>query len=911
MGYIFFVMKNFKSFENEHRGTLTSMRILGRIGCLVGLIALCSCALLGVDYGHQFSKAMVVSPQAPLELVLTPESKRKDVSGLAIKIWNDDIERVYGSSVDSVQVKSPQNAFLHMKPLLGKSLDEDLNAYHKQHPGVVIESTNRGTLSFHTINYDYSVEELVAMNLEQAIERAEGLLRDNGGYDTVDSLAITAPEYFTQEQRQALVDASELPSGVKSTLVNDGLTVAINFALNHREFPIGEPQYYVVYDMGSGSTRASLISIYQPINATEPLEIEFCGYGYDKSLGGSQLTLSVANLLQNKFLEQHPSIRTEKFESSAKSLVKLIHAAEKAKLILSANTEASINIESLYDDLDFKAVITRQEFEEYNQDIADTVILPIIDSLKNQFGKRMINLEDISSIILTGGSTRVPFVQRQLNTFVNEDKIARSVNADESSVNGVTVRGVQIFKSFKVKPLNVIDRSIFDYYIKVNETDTPISVFEKGSEYPSASSFVLPLSNISADFSIDLYENGRLFKTINVSTETIKSKYTSDKCPYGIAYNATFSLSQNRIFSLDSVDAVCLQHSEDSIGLLEKLFGGGKKVADEQAGETAETGNEKASNAPKDSLARPKKLSLNTKYVHVKPMSVKDKIQAQQHMNSLKSKDLQRLKLQEERNNLETALYKARDFLDEVEVATKGPKSDVHKLNGLVSEYLEWLDYESDDASIKDLRDKITEISQLEEKISLYILSYSEPLDETQFLAIYKNGTSLLEQIEDHRRSENLTLESLEEDFSAVDLDVKKEYYKIKAPRHLPKTASKLAGYLNSMNKTLDDISDLLESKKLGDETREDLFELKLRFDSIYGELKQSLNVLNATTTYRLNELSSLYSRRLRVLKRKEERKKAQESMTSAPSNSTSTESVRSSKTSLESSSSDIVHDEL
>ncbi|CUS22269.1 LAQU0S05e01574g1_1 [Lachancea quebecensis] len=884
------------------------MKLSTFIGALSVLGSIASGALLGFDAGQEFSKAMLVSPHAPLELVLTPDSKRKDVSGLAVKPWKNDIERVYGSSVDSAHVRAPEGALLHIKPLLGKQEEEDLTYYHKSHPGVTFAPTERGSISLKCFGHEYPVEQVLAMNLDETIGRANKLLAEKNSLDVVDSLAITVPEFFNQDQRLALKSAAELPHGVKAQLVNDGMSVAIDFALKQRDFPPGEREHFIFYDMGSGSTRASLFAIEQPLNKSEPLMIEFGGYGFDATLGGTKFTQNVAELLKNKFLEQNPAIRTEQLNRNARSLVRIHQAAEKAKLVLSANIDASVSIESLYKDIDFKAVITRQEFEDFSEDLTGRIIRPIEDALKNQFFESPIDITNLKSLVLTGGSTRTPIVQKQLMHYLGSDLIARNVNADESSVNGVTIRGIQLFKSFQTKAIDILDRSIFSYGIVVNESATPIEIFPRGSQYPNKTSFLIPPTNYTSEFSIDLKENGLTFKKHIIETSPIQEKFSEEACPQGVAFNATFTLSQERFFDLESIEAICLHNSKNSTGLFKKFFSGGASRQEQEA-----LGKGSISDVAPHKV---KLLKTSEKFAHVSPMSNREKLRVRQHIDDLNKKDEMRLKSQELVNALESILYSTRAFLEQDDVAADGPKQDIESLSEYVATNLEWLDYESDEASVADLMEKINHISSLKDKIELYLMSSGEPLNFEQFSELHANGSELIQQFKGIEATANVTLEALEDNFSEIGLDVVKEYKKLKAPRHLSLSNYKLKDKIEAFEKTLADISSLLSAQNLDSYDREELFELKLIFDSSFSDLVKCLELEQAVQNFKMNELASLHSRRLRVLKKREDRKRSQESSSSLNAANSTFTSTTAGSTSSEKETSNaqeftIDHDEL
>ena len=157
-------------------------------------------------------------------------------------------------------------------------------------------------------------------------------------------------------------------------------------------------------------------------------------------------------------------------------------------------------------------------------------------------------------------------------------------------------------------------------------------------------------------------------------------------------------------------------------------------------------------------------------------------------------------------------------------------------------------------------------------------------------------------------------MSSLHESFEKVGLNVEKEYSRLRTPRHLTFAASKYNDTLQTMDIILSDIKDLLDADDIETKTREELFEVKLLFDAVYGELTESFKTFNAAHEYRIKELNSTYNRKLKLIKRKEEKKRAQEAAINATSvdqdfNTTSVyseEAEASSTTQLE-----IEHDEL
>ncbi|CAI4044768.1 hypothetical protein SKDZ_11G1360 [Saccharomyces kudriavzevii ZP591] len=810
-------------------------------------------AVLGVDYGQQNIKAIVVSPQAPLELVLTPEAKRKEVSGLSIKRLpgygeNDPngVERIYGSAVGSLATRFPQNTLLHLKPLLGKSLEDETSVtlYLKEHPGLKMASTNRSTIAFVVDNVEYPLEELVAMNIQEVVNRADSLLKDRDArtVDSVDKISLTIPDFFDQHQRNALLDASLMTTDIKDTyLVSEGMSVAVNFFLKQRQFPPGELQHYIVYDMGSGSTKASMFSILQPEDITEPVTIEFVGYGYNPHLGGGKFTMDIGSLIENKFLETHPAIRTDELHANPKALAKINQAAEKAKLILSANSEAAINIESLFSDIDFRTSITREEFEEFIADSLLEIVMPINGALSEQFGDYKTNLSDVNGVILAGGSTRIPIVQEQLLKLVSEERILRNVNADESAVNGVVMRGIKLSDSFKTKPLNVIDRSVNTYSFRSSNQSELHDVFVRGSVYPNKTSILSTEADpTTKNFTIDLFENGKLLETVTVNSPAATSSYSFKKCPSGVVYNITFGLSSDRLFSIQEVNYICRKEDDEN-----------------------------ESKQPKNKSNR---LNFSSEDVEIKRLSFSEISCLREHMQLLDKQDKERFQLQKNLNILESNLYDARSLLMDDEVVQNGPKSQVEKLSEMVKVYLDWLEDASFDTNPEDIISRIREVGILKQKIELYLESSKEPLNLQQFKGMLEEGRKLLQAIENHKNTVEEFLSEFETEFADTIDNVREEFKNTKQPAYVSKALSTWEETLTSFKNSISEIEKVVAKNSFGEDLRERLFEIKLEFDMYRTKLEEKLLLRKSGDESRLTEIKKLHLRKFRLQRRKEEK---------------------------------------
>ena len=267
------------------------------------------------------------------------------------------------------------DSFPSLKILQAAPFDSEIVSYYtKISPADVLE-TARATVGFRQSDgTEWSTEELVAMQFAYIKHLAEQVANEK-----VTDVIVTVPPYFSQFERDAIVDAIEI-SGLRTlTLINDGTAVAVNYAMT-RTF--ATPEYHIIYDAGASGIRATLASF---TTATDPktgasgTHISVAGVGYDRNSGGTELDRRMREILIDAFNAKNKrDIREDK-----KGMVKLWKEAQRIKAILSANTEAVATVESLAWDIDFKTKVTRSAFESVCTDLKEQFAKPIEDVLRN------------------------------------------------------------------------------------------------------------------------------------------------------------------------------------------------------------------------------------------------------------------------------------------------------------------------------------------------------------------------------------------------------------------------------------------------------------------------------------------------------------------------------------------------
>lgn len=410
-------------------------------------------AVMSIDFGTEWMKVGIVSPGVPMEIALNTESKRKTHTIISFR----DGVRTIGEDAATVGIRFPKNAYLYLLELLGKDINHPLvKLYQKRFPYYeILEDKERGTILFkHDEETFYSPEELIAQMLFRAKQYAEQSARQ-----PIKECVITVPGYFNQVERKALLQAAQLAEIKVLQLMNDYMAVALNYGIFRTKDFNDTAQYVMFYDMGATSTTASIVSL-QNVKTkdrgyveTVP-QISVIGVGYDRTLGGLELQIRLRDYLAKKFNEMKKT--TNDVFKNPRSMAKLFKEAGRLKNVLSANSEHYAQVEGLLDDIDFRMLVTREDFENLAPDFFERVGYPVEQALKTAG----ISLDIINQVVLVGAGTRVPKVQEKLQNIVKME-LAKNLNTDEAATMGAVYKAADLSTGFQVKKFITKDAVLF------------------------------------------------------------------------------------------------------------------------------------------------------------------------------------------------------------------------------------------------------------------------------------------------------------------------------------------------------------------------------------------------------------------------------------------------------------------
>ncbi|KAF5314314.1 hypothetical protein D9619_011752 [Psilocybe cf. subviscida] len=693
-------------------------------------------SVLAIDYGNDFIKASLMKPGVPFDVLLNKDSKRKIASVVA---WKKG-DRLFGQDAANLASRFPTDTFSSLKLLQAAPYDAPAVSYFQRVSSSDVEESARKTVSLvQTDGTKWAVEELVAMEFAYIKHLAELVANER-----VSDVIVTVPPYYTQFERDAIADAIEI-SGLRTlALINDGTAVAVNYAMT-RTFPT--PEYHIIYDAGASGIRATVASFTTATDAKTGAavgtHIAVAGVGYDRTVGGVEFDRRMREIL----IEMFNAKAKKDVRGDRRGMAKLWKEAQRVKAILSANSEVTAQVESLAWDIDFKAKVTRAQFEEKCEDLRDLFAHPIVNALRNAG----LTMDNITSVILHGGSTRMPMIQAAIKAAVGEDKIALNVNADEAAVLGAALHGASLSRQFKTKNIKVSDISVHDiqasYFAAPSTSSTrPRSIttliFPAGSKVGTKK--VLTFKR-KEDFAIFLdYKNefapGFPTRMLEVElgnvTEAIAN--LTELGAIDPVVKATLSLSESGFVSVTEAVAYGEIKDDSLTGKLKGLFGGGSSSS-----ETAESthvpprdtesasSSSSSSSAAASASATPEKkkapvqdtipLSIEVKFTTIAPMTVDQKKKSRSRLRAIDAEENAKERRSEARNTFESYLYRLRDLLDEDNTDTPFKKcsqsTEREEIQLKLEESFSWLNDKGDLAETSQFLDKRIALETLEKPI--------------------------------------------------------------------------------------------------------------------------------------------------------------------------------------------------
>ena len=370
---------------------------------------------IGIDLGTTYS-CVGYWQNDRVEIIPNDQGNRTTPSYVAFT----DTERLIGDAAKNQVALNPHNTVFDAKRLIGRNFDDQtVQADMKHWPFKVISKTGKPyiQIEFKGEQKVFSPEEISSMVLLKMKQTAEAYIGTE-----VKNAVVTVPAYFNDSQRQATKDAGTISGMNILRIINEPTAAAIAYGLDKRT---EHEKKVLIYDLGGGTFDVSLLAIEGGI-------FEVKATAGDTHLGGEDFDNRLVNFFVDEFKRKHKKDLT----SNPRALRRLRTSCERAKRTLSSATQASIEIDSLMDGIDFYTSISRARFEELCADMFRSTLDPVEKVLRDA----KVEKSQVDEIVLVGGSTRIPKVQKLVSDFFGGKELCKSINPDEAVAYGAAVQ---------------------------------------------------------------------------------------------------------------------------------------------------------------------------------------------------------------------------------------------------------------------------------------------------------------------------------------------------------------------------------------------------------------------------------------------------------------------------------------
>ncbi|EDW42436.1 GM26002 [Drosophila sechellia] len=390
---------------------------------------------IGIDLGTTYS-CVGVYQHGKVEIIANDQGNRTTPSYVAFT----DSERLIGDPAKNQVAMNPRNTVFDAKRLIGRKYDDPKIAEDMKHwPFKVVSDCGKPKIGveYKGESKRFAPEEISSMVLAKMKETAEAYLGES-----ITDAVITVPAYFNDSQRQATKDAGHIAGLNVLRIINEPTAAALAYGLDKN---LKGERNVLIFDLGGGTFDVSILTI------DEGSLFEVRSTAGDTHLGGEDFDNRLVTHLAEEFKRKYK----KDLRSNPRALRRLRTAAERAKRTLSSSTEATIEIDALFEGQDFYTKVSRARFEELCADLFRNTLQPVEKALTDA----KMDKGQIHDIVLVGGSTRIPKVQSLLQQFFHGKNLNLSINPDEAVAYGAAVQAAILSgdQSGKIQDVLLVD----------------------------------------------------------------------------------------------------------------------------------------------------------------------------------------------------------------------------------------------------------------------------------------------------------------------------------------------------------------------------------------------------------------------------------------------------------------------